>query len=303
MTLNRKVREAEERANQIHQQVYGNTEQTPGEQQVNQEQQQSEPTAQVEEQKPAAQPEDVWEQKYRVLQGKYSAEVPRMAEEIRELKAMIEELKAQPAPAPQAAQLDLKSMTPEAVVEQFGEDFAAAVGAIAARIAEQQGNKFREEFAPKVQAVAERTAKTIRAEFIRDLTALVPDWKAIDVEDGFTAFLDEFDPMTGRTRRHFFNEADAANNAERIAQFFTAYKGKKPVADPAPAVESRMSIESQIAPSASAASNSPTAKKFWTQAEIRRFYQDVRRGMYSVEEGRRIESDILAAAQEGRMAA
>jgi hypothetical protein len=306
MALNKKVVEQEARANQIHQEVYGNTETTPDPQVT---EVQAEPvetaveTAPVMEQTKVVDPNDeTWEHRYKVLTGKYSAEVPRLAEEIRELKAELAAMREVKTPEP--AELTLKSMTPEAVVEQFGEDFAAAVGAIAERIAAQQGNKVREEFAPQVEQVRKSTAQTQRADFMRELSSLVPDWREIDVDAGFTAFLDEVDPLSGRSRREYFNEADASNNANRISRFFTSFKATKaPAPKPTPSVESRISLESQISPSSSQKSESIPGKRFWTQADIRKFYQDMRRGLVGLDEGKRIESDILAAAREGRMAA
>lgn len=298
MSLNRKVKEQNERADQILQQVYGKTEEAPKDPVAEKPQEVAPVEAKAE---PEQKPVDDWEHKYRVLQGKYSAEVPRMSEEIRELKASIQELKE--VKAPQASEVDLKSMTPESVVEQFGEDFAAAVGAIAERIAAKQGKVLRDEFEPKVTAVTERTAQTARQEFMRDLTAIVPDWKSIDVEDGFTAYLDEVDELSGNTRRDFFNSADASNNAQRIAKFFASYKATKAPVKPVPQVESRISIDNQLSPSTSSRSESVPGKRYWTQADIRKFYQDQRRGLISDQEAKRIESDIFAAQGEGRLAA
>jgi hypothetical protein len=302
MTQNRKVREQAERAEKLHAEIYGTTDQAPVEQPTDQQPVAQEAVTPNVAPEVQPQPVDDWEHRYRVLQGKYSAEVPRMAEEIRELKSMVQELKAAPQ-APEAPALDLKSMTPEAVVEQFGEDFAAAVGAIAEQIAARQGKSIRDEFAPQVEAVAKSTAQTARQDFMRELTSLVPDWKEIDVSEDFTAFLDEADGLSGRSRRQSFNEADSQNNAQRIAKFFLAFKGNTPADQQKTPVDSRMSIENQIQPSTSRKSEAPAGKRFWTQADVRKFYRDVQRGLYADSEAKHIESDIFAAAQEGRMAA
>lgn len=303
MTQNRKVLEQEQLAERIHAEAYGNTNKAP---ETTDGGKPPEENLQTQPTQPEVQPkvvsEETWEQKYRVLQGKYSAEVPRMAEEIRELKAMVQELKTAPA-APQTPPLDLKGMTPEAVVEQFGEDFAAAVGAIAARIAESQGQTIREEFRPQIEQTTKSVAQTKRQEFIRDLAAAVPDFKEIDVNPAFTEFLDEVDPMTGRSRRFFFNEADGQNDAVRVAQFFNAFKGNSPANQSATQQDSRMSIDSMIQPDTSRKSGSAPTQRFWTQADVRKFYNDLKRGLYSSAEAARIESDIFAAGREGRMAA
>jgi hypothetical protein len=143
--LPRPVREAEERANRIHQEVYGNTAPaapapTPDEPDPAVIAREPAAPAPTPEPTPAPAPAvDTWEEKYRVLEGKYRAEVPRLSRDLREATAAIQELREQlavvsaaPAPVPAA----IEGMTPEQVVEQFGEDFAKAVGAVAERIAQ-----------------------------------------------------------------------------------------------------------------------------------------------------------------------
>jgi len=253
---------------------------------------------------PAAPVEDSWEVKYKVLSGKYSAEVPRLAGELREIRAEIARLTEENAKlktAPPAPVVADSGLTPESVVEKFGEDFAAAVGAVAARIADQRTDTLRNELAPQIKRSTDTAVKVARSEFLRDLASTVPNYQEIDLQDGFTAFLDEVDPMTGRSRRDFFNEADRANNSQRVAQFFKAYAGTK---SPAPQQAAVSSVESQIAPSSSRSSGpEPQGKKVWTQREIGAFYAAARQGRYSADDYKRIESDIFAAQRERRIAA
>ena len=301
MALNRSAQEQSDRADRIHAEVYGKTATVAAPVTSVVDPQVVAPVVETPLESPAVLPvAENWEQKYRVLQGKYSAEVPRLAEQLRDQTERIRSLE-QKATVPVAPVVDIGSMTPEAVVEQFGEDFAKAVGSVAERIAAASSQKLRDEFAPQVEAVAQTTAKTLRQEFMRDLTALVPDWREIDTNEAFTAFLDAVDPLSGRPRRDFFNHADQTNNAERMAKFFTSFTGKSPVT-PASAA-SRMSIENHLAPSTVQITNSPQAKKFWTRGDINKFYSDQRRGLYSADEARRVESDIFAAQGEGRLAA
>jgi hypothetical protein len=253
--------------------------------------------------KPPAPPQDPWEVKYKVLAGKYSAEVPRLSEENKDLKARLSELEAKISqlsapPDP----LSSSKLTPEEVVERFGEDFASAVGAVAARIADSRADTLRKELTPKMDQVEQRMAKSARELFMGDLTKLVPNWKQIDIDDGFTAFLDEVDPMTGYPRRKFFNEADQSNDAARVARFFTTYTG----GTTAPAGKTRQSssIEQQLSPDTSRVSApTPPGKKVWRRGEIAAFYADARRGRFKPDEYQRIESDIFAAQRENRIAA
>jgi gas vesicle protein len=315
--LPQKVREAAERAERIHNEVYGNTapEATPApaadaalaavEPQ--------EPAVPVQDQTPVAPvaptPAPVapnWEEKYRVLDGKYKAEVPRMAAEIRDLKASMQMLQDQLAaqPATPAASPIPEGMTPAEVVEQFGEDFAKAVGSIATQIAEQRVTKVREEFKPQIERVEKTAADSQRDAYMRELARLVPDWQQIDTEDNFTAYLDEADEFTGRSRRFFFNEADKHMDAPRVAKFFQAFKGNSTPAPAAPVVPAAPSaIDAMVQPSAVRATQAPQGRRHWTQRDIAQFYADQRRGRYTPADAKRIESDLFAAQREGRIAA
>lgn len=244
---------------------------------------------------PVAVDDASWEHKYKALAGKYSAEVPRLAEELRSLKAELRDAQDKLANPP-PPDLIVNKLTPEQVVEQFGEDFAGAV----ASILEQRVSKLRDEFRPQVEAATATAAKAARADFMRELSSQVPDWQSVDQDERFTAFLDTVDPLAGRSRREFFNEADQRNDAARIVSFFKTFRDAHPATPPVP---SKSGIEYQLAPSSTRANDTPPGKKVWTQPEIRRFYVDVRRGLYSAQDMERIEQDIYAAQAEGRLLA
>jgi len=303
--LPKAVREAAEKADAFHNQLSGNTEQPPAPEQsqpVEAAPTQEAPPAEVKAEAPAPAPQtDAWEHKYRVLSSKYSAEVPRLAQEIRDLKEKLREAEAKQIAAPQASVPN--DLTPDKVVEQYGEDFANAVASVASRMAEERISKFRDEFAPKVDTAVSNAAITSRQAFMQQLTSAVPDWATIDQEDAFTAFLDEVDEMTGRTRREFFAEADRNNDAMRVIKFFTAYREKSA---PKPSMRKEVAsnaVEYALSPSSVRTSDVPKGKKVWSQPEIRKFYGDARRGLFSDEEYKRIESDIFAAQVEGRLLA
>lgn len=240
--------------------------------------------ASVTEPAPAPRSPDPWELRYKALEGKYRAEVPALHQQVRELKAEVERLKAAaPTTAP----------APDSVRETYGEDFANAVAAVAdSRVQEVRS---------QLDEVKKATAQSARASFMQQLAAYVPNFVEVDADPGFTAYLDEFDPMTGRARREFFNEADAANDAARVASFFANYlQGKKPVPPP-PAPPPPPSVEPLVVPESGRQSTAPPAKKVWTRSEIRSFYAAARRGVYTPEQYRAIDADITAAQFEGRL--
>lgn len=311
MPLPRAVREQAERAEALHQAlVNGNTANAaPGATQATQTQTADNTVSEVPAPAnvpapaptPAVEPQpaptdDSLELRYRVLQGKYNAEVPRLHAEIRELKATVQALQSQPpAPADDGV---------SSVRERYGDEFAEAVQAVAA----SQVQQLRTEFSGQV-AVAKETAQQLnRRTFLSDLGTLVPNFAAVDREPGFTAFLDEFDAMTGRPRREFFNEADEANDAARVASFFRAYLGaKQRAAAPTPAPTPAPAVDHLLTPDAGIQSDGPPAARIWTREEISRFYADARpngnrrRGVYSEAEFARIEQDINAALLDGRV--
>lgn len=318
--LPQKVREAAERAEQIHRQVYGNTEtapvKVPGAEAAPPSEPPAAPPAVLETpQVPAAPAEPPvvqtanWEEKYRVLDGKYKAEVPRMAQEIRGLKDTIEELrttvtKATAPPPASPVPIPTEGMTLKQVEETFGEDWAKAVVAIAAQIADDRVTRVRQDFQPQLESVEKRSAETARDSFIRELTTLVPDWQQIDTDDNFTVYLDEVDELSGRSRRQFFSEADKRNDARRVAKFFTTFKGNSTAPAPtAPPAATNPAVEALLQPSTTRVTEVPKGKKVWASADIRQFYVDVRRGRYTPQETQRIESDIFAAQRENRLAA
>lgn len=310
MPLPRAVIEQAERAERAHLELLGKTEEgnqptapeVKEETPANEQKPADEPTQKVEapeEKKPVvetpAAATDPWELKYRVLNGKYNAEVPRLAAEVRDLKAQLEAALAQKtAEAPATPEPDVSS-----VAEQYGEDFANAVKTVASA----ETKRLRDELASEVKQMRDSDAKRTRNDFMRDLASAVPDWQTIDQDPGFTAFLDEFDPLTGRTRREFFNEADAANDANRVASYFVTYSRAstpraKSEVDEKPAAPS---VEHLIAPDSSRSVEAPRGKKQWTTKEINKFYDDARRGLYKAADFERIDSDITAAISEGRI--
>jgi hypothetical protein len=241
-----------------------------------------------------AQTPDPWELKYRVLNGKYAAEVPRLAAELRDARAQLASAQATPTVVSVAASAPSAAVT--AVTEQYGEDFATAVQAIASAATQP----LRDELSSRTAAVEAQTAENGRQGFLRDLSTHVQNWQTIDRDPGFTAYLDEFDAMSGRTRREFFNEADARNDSARVATFFATYQRSTSTVT-APAVEPAPSVEHLISPDSSRASEAPPGQKHWTVAEIKQFYVDARKGQYTPAEFARLDSDISLATVQGRI--
>lgn len=265
-----------------------------------------------------------WEQRYRTVQGKYSAEVPRLSADLRSTQeklaavtAEIAQLKGKQAEAP-------KPKTPlvtDKDVEAFGSDLIDVIDRKAREVAESmvdtrmgelegENRKLKEQ----LSGVTERQVLNDRQAYFTELARQVPDFEALNVDQGFMDWLADVDPLSGSPRQEYLNKAWTAFDAGRTAVLFNAYKQLKVSASnvpTAPAQQEPMSqtkqqLQRQVAPSRSRVSSDPassTPSKIWTAREIEGFYADIRRGRYYGKDAERaqVESEIDQAVAQGRV--
>ena len=245
-----------------------------------------------------------WEQKYRTLQGIFNAEQEKMqrtaasqADQIAALQKQIEEVKAANAQPPVQFGTDEDRAT-------FGEDFVALVErGVQART--QEYRKQIEELKAQVatlngslQKVGQDAEISRRSSFFADLDHLVPGWREQNTDQGFLAWLNEVDPVSGVLRSNLLRRFDAELNSMQVASIFNAYRaqtGSAPQARKAP------TLAQQVSPTRGHSTATAKAQKVYTQAEISRFYDDWRRGRYSEADGKAVEKDIEQAVAEGRV--
>lgn len=280
--------------------------------------------------------------------GRFEAEVGRKAALTEQLEAMQDAIKAlersqsaQPESAPKQATGKVGDVTPLTPVEleSYGEDLLevakrhtlvdvaerirVATAALEARI---------EQLESRLTQTSTSVAQSQWNEFMERLTRRVPNWRAIDSSQPFTAWLDGFDPLFGTARRKGLESALGSYDDERVAGFFTAFlsqhKGpeapkltpEQPSRQPgteqapagasatAPAAEQAPSLEAFAAPGGPASSQNPGSPvppgpKIWTTTEITDFYKAKGRGDHRRDPATadRIEREIYAAQKEGRV--
>jgi hypothetical protein len=249
----------------------------------------------------APEPKD-WEQKYRVLQGKYNHEVPGLQKENRDLKAdvqalreEVDRLKQRPAepPAPTRA----PTVRPEEV-EQYGQDFVDFVGRVAQSVAAPAAQKVdNSQLEQRVARSEEIASAALRRQFFNDLTDKVPDWEQLNTDAGFLKWLDSVDPLTGTPRQVLFDDAYDKLDLHRVSAFFTSFSGNVGAAPRGAAPPQSMVTPTTMR----GASDVPQGKKIWTQREIGSFYNDMRTGRINPEDAARTEHEIFAAQNEGRV--
>jgi hypothetical protein len=244
---------------------------------------------------PAPAPEDEkWEARYKVLHGKYNAEVPRLHASMKErdselssLREEVEALKRQKEATP--------LIKPEEV-EEFGEPLVDLIRR-AAREEVSVKEKEIEELKSQLKSIRTDKEQSNESSFYEKLAASVPDWMAINDDPDFHTWLGEYDELTGYQRQQILSEAENKRDANRVARFFDAFKKIQSKSQ----VASASSLESQVAPTSTKTEAAPPSKKIWTRGEIADFYARDRRGEYTADQAGAIDKDIQLAVREGRV--
>lgn len=253
----------------------------------------------------------LWEQRYRVLEGKYNAEVPRMAAEIRELKGAIElQLARANRPEPSAEPVKPKALVTQQDIEAFGGDLVDLIGRKAQEVAAEREAallKRIEDLNSQLATFGQKQEMSDQDRYLMNLGAEVPNFRQINDDPRWHQWLLVQDPLTGARRQDYLNVASNARDVARTAAIFRAF-----MAEVTPAASTnkgqqdvQQELQRQVAPARSAASTAPSqpaaASKIWTSKEITKFYDDVRRGFISPKDAERIESELNAAMAEGRI--
>ena len=261
--------------------------------------------------------DETWEQKYRTLQGMYNTDVPRLNSANRDLNSRVEQLESllstmnnqQEAPA----EAPVEKLITEDDVKEYGDSIdvmrKAAKEEVAGELArvkqlEAEIEKLKG-VVPQVQQVQQQQKTTAEQNFWNVLNKEVPDWNEVNSNPDFQSWLLEVDPLTGMTRQTYLEDAQKKLDPMRVATFFSTYKKATGTANDARETHSsNTELAKQVAPGRGRSAK-PTASggKTYTPADIKKFFEDVRFGRYKgrEEERGKIERDIFAAQQEGRI--
>lgn len=248
--------------------------------------------------------EENWKKRFVNYKASTDQTIHELRETVRSLLAQAE-AKAPAATAPTDADF-LAAISAELSQEERdlmgGDDILRIVARVAQSVASNQVKPVvdRLETSQNEQARAkvEFTAKQENDEFFGRLTDAVRDWKAIDVDPRWNAWMLEADPASGRIRRDLQVQAYKSRDVQRVAQFYTewqAMQGK--VVDP----KQGKVMPGAVAPGAP--STTTGSAKIWSREEVSAFYNDKRAGKYKGREAEadQTENDIFAAQREGRI--
>lgn len=241
------------------------------------------------------------DQRWRVLQGM----IDKKDSEIESLRVLLAQLStAQQPPAPEQAQ---PSGVTQADVQEYGTDLIDLIGRKATEVFERKLAPFLEQinaFKGSLGEVANTSVRSAQHQFEAAMNASVPDWRQLNTDPVFLAWLNQSAPFTTETKLELLRKAASALDAEKAAEFFVAYKKEQtppeqPTAAPSPA--------KHVAPGRSQAPASrvenASGKRMWTRPEIAKVYDDKMAGKISQTEFDKLEADIFKAQRENRIAA
>lgn len=218
-----------------------------------------------------------WEQRFRVLEGKYKAELPRLHEQNRELSERLDHaIKAMETKAQEPAPQESKLVT-DADVEAYGADLVDMVrrasreefDALAKKLVTELDKRFGQ-VAEKVAKTEERVVKSDTDKFWDEVYKAHADFDSVNADERWFAFLDARIPGTRLTRRATAEQALSTLDSASISELLTLFK--ESVA-PAQAEEptkakSKHNLNAQVPPSSSKASTpAEPSKHMWTGAE------------------------------------
>jgi hypothetical protein len=211
-------------------------------------------------------PQEGYEQKYKVLQGKYNAEVPRLQNQVREqgesLRQMREQLTATQtllasfgssqasAPAGNAPPASAPAAPAKLVKDEEVREFGADLIDVMRRVVREEQSSLLPEIDRRVAPVAQRVDQVASAasnvarrvsqsdqqNVLAMLAQHVPNWTEVNENPEFLAWLDQSDPYSGHLRGKMLEQAYKSHDGPRVVAFFKGFLNEHAaVTQPAPA--------------------------------------------------------------------
>lgn len=251
-----------------------------------------------------------WEQKFRVIEGKYRAEIPRLLDQNRELSERLDNaIKAMEAKT-QEPQKEAKLVT-DADVEAYGADLVDMVRRASREefdsLAKKLVEKLEQRFGQVVEQVAQTEQRVVKSDtdkFWDAVLKTVPEFEAINNDPRWFAFLDARIPGTRFTRRATAEDAIKSLDDQSLIEQLVAFKATiAPPAEEAPKpTKAKPNLNAQVAPSTSRASTptEPTGQ-IWTGDQYAAALDHRQLQRISREEYDRNVAEAELALAEGRV--
>ncbi len=266
---------------------------------------------------------ELYRRRYESLRGMYESQIPQYQEQIKFLQSLLSQTQAGGVPEDGDPGQPTRSVFGDVQINEeelkdYGTDFFDVVGR-QAKLATQEGfntllSRF-EQLEDTISQLSNGQAAVVQNTFESELERLVPKWREIDTDPRFIEWLNGADEFTGQRKFDLLRSAVSAGDARRAAVFFNTWaNGNAGSQEGPPPPNPQQSAASQglaaattpsVAqqPSDAAAAQVASTGRTYTQADIQKFYADIRKGLYNGKEAevQAIEADIQKAMTDGRL--
>jgi hypothetical protein len=259
---------------------------------------------------PAVDPRDTdpayWKQRFQVTEGMFRRQRDQHATELAARDARIVELEGEVARLKSAQHSDAgpalnvsEFLTPEQI-DQLGEDQSRAIVATALKAAQREvRDTVNKELAPlreREKLSSQDEARRKRAAFDDGLTDAVPEWREIDQNPLWLAWLTHEDEATGMVRQALIDSASKILNPKPIIRLLNEFLAKQdaarvPTAPPA--------VPADTGGAGSGGPPAPPAEKLLTRAEVREHYKLRALGKIKDDEARKFDARLKAMEAAG----
>jgi len=238
--------------------------------------------------------------KFNSLRGKYEAEVPRLSDELRKLRAELAELQERSTAAPQASDpIEVDGKSEDELREMYGDEFVNALLATQRRAVEAA----KRELAPSLERLNQIEQRAIHDAEEAMFSAIAkehPDWEKVNELATWQKFLAEINPDTGEPRQVAINRAQHRNDPTPIIRQLTLFKRRI-------AKRGNKALETQVVPGSTARTETPAPRdeKVYSAQDIDAFFKRVAlsksRGIPLTDDQKRQETAYTRAMLEGRV--
>lgn len=248
----------------------------------------------------------------RTIEGKYTAEVPRLSDALREREREMEKLQRQLDEANRRIEEANSIKTEDTVTDKDGDVFGADLVEMVQRVARSEFSKLSKAFLAaeldkrltplreQVGSVAQAQATSAEDGFWSELGRQVPDWESINAEQDWIEWLRQENQETGVVRQAVLDNAQKHLDIKRIVGLFNAYKKTKP-GEQQSQPDRKRELSRQVAPPKSKAGTLPQGEKVWTQSEYLTAMDPRMSKEIGYDAWVRLQDEADRAFQEGRV--
>lgn len=266
--------------------------------------------------------DETWRHKFLSMQGRYNAAAKSngaMEHQMRELAQELIRTQSLLAAANQAPPLqqdhrrDHNNLITDEDRANYGDDLINLTQRAARAAVSPELEALRSEN----QNLKKTVNTSVKQALFADVTSAIPNWREINRTTQWLSWLTLPNLYTGQIRQKMLDAAIAGAEAPKVIQLFRDFLAEAQATGqsflPAQQEQQRaprtaaVSLETLAAPGrarpASGENPGSTEKPIYSRAQISKFYDDSRKGLYAGRDAeyRQMEADLTAAQREGRI--